>query len=648
MKGLDFKDWYKISEDKQSTTLKHSKGHVMTIAHAALPKIQQEQLKRIKMADGGKADDVPEPNKKSAQEFSKGASESGAPSVSEAYNNIKSGLGFAEGGSVESWTKREDNEKGINKGHAGMHIKHGEGDEDSIGAAKLSHKKVLKEMKEMPPRKLYADSPEPVSKDDNAPNADNSQSTNTGQPITINVGTHPVIPQNLATDEPLEKKDTAPSAPVNQQIPQSQPIQAANRDLVEQNAANTLAAGQAAKAANLAAVPIAQAQANITGPAEHELAEIQKTAAQHYQNQYQQLAQHAQAYENYINQHPPNPNAYLENMGAGRKMATAVGLMLGGMGQGLIGGDNPALTFLNSQIQNNIEAQKQRADQQKTVWGAYNDLYHNGQVATNMATVAEINRVGHMVNMQAARLKTLEAARQAKLFNSNLQMEKDGLFQKSAGIITQNGGSPGTPTAGQSIEPQGLRKDLDYTATPGSGRIPDLGQPPQFHVNYKQLQRHKNLAGTPGYMSAEEARTATDEAGALEQNNSAVRELHKQLGIMYANADGAAPILKYIGHQGLFGFSLPDLTSLSPAARKYGAAAAAVKKQLASIVLGGGNSELYSLIQDQFPTGTTEPDEFRNNVATAENAARQQVRPSILRAYEKVHPGLVSGLLGEE
>lgn len=53
MKGLNLSGWQKVGGDKKSTTLKHDKGHVMIVAHGKLPKIQQEALKRLKMADGG-------------------------------------------------------------------------------------------------------------------------------------------------------------------------------------------------------------------------------------------------------------------------------------------------------------------------------------------------------------------------------------------------------------------------------------------------------------------------------------------------------------------------------------------------------------------------------------------------------------------
>lgn len=61
-------------------------------------------MKKKKMADGGSVDDVPEPNKKAASEFSKGASSSGYEGmdtyIKNAKEGIKSAMGYADGGEV--------------------------------------------------------------------------------------------------------------------------------------------------------------------------------------------------------------------------------------------------------------------------------------------------------------------------------------------------------------------------------------------------------------------------------------------------------------------------------------------------------------------------------------------------------------------
>lgn len=51
---LNFKDWEKTAEDGKTVTMAHPSGHTMKILVTKLPKIQQEAIKRLKLAKGGK------------------------------------------------------------------------------------------------------------------------------------------------------------------------------------------------------------------------------------------------------------------------------------------------------------------------------------------------------------------------------------------------------------------------------------------------------------------------------------------------------------------------------------------------------------------------------------------------------------------
>lgn len=53
---LEFRHWAVESSDEKRAVLKHKDGHSMTVALKALPQIQQDQIKRIKMDKGGKVD----------------------------------------------------------------------------------------------------------------------------------------------------------------------------------------------------------------------------------------------------------------------------------------------------------------------------------------------------------------------------------------------------------------------------------------------------------------------------------------------------------------------------------------------------------------------------------------------------------------
>lgn len=58
MKGIDYKDFKKVSSDKKSTVLRHSKGHELKIAHNALSSNHKAALDKlpVMMAEGGETD----------------------------------------------------------------------------------------------------------------------------------------------------------------------------------------------------------------------------------------------------------------------------------------------------------------------------------------------------------------------------------------------------------------------------------------------------------------------------------------------------------------------------------------------------------------------------------------------------------------
>lgn len=84
-----------------------------------------------------------------------------------------------------------------------------------------------------------------------------------------------------------------------------------------------------------------------------------------------------------------NPNAYLENMSTGQKIGTAIGLFLGGWSSAYTGQGNPAMQFLQNQINRDVEAQKANLDNKKTVLGAYYDQTHNLMAAESMARATQ-------------------------------------------------------------------------------------------------------------------------------------------------------------------------------------------------------------------------------------------------------------------
>jgi len=170
------------------------------------------------------------------------------------------------------------------------------------------------------------------------------------------------------------------------------------------------------------------------------------------QKSLQDIQEHRQqALSDYASGHI-NPKHYQENMGTGQKVATAIGLLLGGFTGGFNKTNvNPAAQWLNDQINKDIEAQKSNMDKQKNVLSAYQDLYHDNILATN-ATRATLNDIyDHQIQTEAARLGTPAAKAAADAAHAQFAFQNGQLVQSMAirnavlGSIKTNGGKGVTP-----------------------------------------------------------------------------------------------------------------------------------------------------------------------------------------------------------
>jgi len=372
MKMLDLSKFEKIGEDKDTTKMRHKDGHEMTILHAKLPRLHREQLKRLKMADGGPV--AQDPNKPWTQndkkDFEKGAS-SGDVTLGQAYDNAKKSLGFAKGG----------------KAH------YAEGTEDAPAS---------KNDIPMPPAEDNTPAQAPA-----APAAFPAADALAAQ----NQGT-PGIDQNLST-------------PTGAALTQASAIQAGEQagnlqqkiDTASAQGKQTLAAQQAQNAADI----------------------------QNRQNQtITDMKQHTDDFAQYMAEHPINENAYMENKNAGQKVATALGLVLGGFSGGFNGsGVNPAMNYLLAQQDRNIAAQKARMDQAHTIYGAYHSLYGDENVSTALTKVSMNDKLMADSNALAAKLGTPQAHVANLNLRAQLMQKNYDNLQKAAFLANQPGASAG-------------------------------------------------------------------------------------------------------------------------------------------------------------------------------------------------------------
>lgn len=127
-----------------------------------------------------------------------------------------------------------------------------------------------------------------------------------------------------------------------------------------------------------------------------------------------------------------DPNHYMESRSTGQKIANGIGLFLGGLGQGLIGGNNPAQDWLNNQIDRDISAQKANLDKKKTLLGANQEMFKDSVLANNATRVNMNDIYDHQIQNEAAKLGTAQAKAAADMAHSKFALENAQLLNQSS------------------------------------------------------------------------------------------------------------------------------------------------------------------------------------------------------------------------
>jgi hypothetical protein len=394
MKMLDLSKFEKIGEDKDTTKMRHKDGHEMTIMHAKLPRLHREQLKRLKMADGGPV--AQDPNKPWTQndkkDFEKGAS-GGDVTLGQAYDNAKKSLGFAKGGVA--------------------HFKDG-GDTSKLDIEPIN------------PNSQDAQ-PDPSSRSTQSTTGDSGQS------------------------------DQQMSAQPFQGIPfGGNPLQ--------QQAENVLGAQ------NLNATGLNQ-EAAAKGAMSSAAVPVERQRIQNAEDTKRALNDNASVFlgatqdtSDFMKNNPGviDRTHFMRSMPDEQKALTALGLLVGGFTGGFNGtGNNPAMNWLKDQQEKDIAAQQKSWENglegQKTVLGAYQQLFNNREAAIEAARVTDNDRNIHQLQQIADTQGTPLAYAHAKMAQAKLINDNTISTQKAAGYLLNNP-PPAAQQAQQQSGPSGPAK----------------------------------------------------------------------------------------------------------------------------------------------------------------------------------------------
>lgn len=518
MSKLDLTKFRKSSSDKQSATLKHPDGHEIKIALSALSPKMRAELHALPMADGGS---VPEPDKKKAEQAQR---EINTPLTSEQMMaNLKSGLGFAEGGTVKpvpgsKYPSSEGEYAPAMKENYG-NVKADPGFSKYSGG--MGAPKIANTRKMTDESANYADGGEVA---DNSTVASEMTSPSSDSP------------EKIVADAASQANTEA--APMAESAPQSTPVptaydnifnkaydqQAANNpgqpdEFTERQAtgvADQAAANQAFKSAqppvegNLATqqtpldgpstmptqAPQAQdpytqmvskglgeQEAGIRGQAAAEgqlgrnqaetlnqQVEQQNNAMSDYKMHSDKIEDQRNAYQQDLANHHIDPNRYMGSFGTGDRIKLAIGMFLAhGSGPN---GTNPLMTYIDKMIDRDIDAQKAELGKKETLLSA--NMKHFGDLrdSTLMTNMMMKDTAATQLAAQAAQSSDPMAKAKAQIELGKLHSQNALLMSQLAASRTlggANGNNIEQYLATMRVANPPVAKEVEARYVPGVG-----------------------------------------------------------------------------------------------------------------------------------------------------------------------------------
>ena len=226
----------------------------------------------------------------------------------------------------------------------------------------------------------------------------------------------------------------------------------------------------------------------------------EQTAAKTLQSQLAEKEATIKAVSDDIEGNYINPNMYLDNMSTGKKISTALGLILGGMGSAKTGGQNPAMAFLNAQIERNVAAQQMNMTKNHNLLSALERQYGDKMVAANMFRAINANVLANQLGSatstaNSALAKAAGMQGQGQLKNQAAQYLRTAQLMHMKNSL--NGAQPGADmdarvnqylNAARTMDPAGAR-EVEERYVPGVG----VSNVPLNADDRKELQTRQNL-----------------------------------------------------------------------------------------------------------------------------------------------------------
>lgn len=385
---LDLSKFKRVQADKQTTTLKHSDGHEIRIAHKSLQPEMRKQLDKLPMhmAKGGP---------------------------------VKN---YAYAGEVEGETAAQDPRAPVT-----VNVNASPEKDPEEGVFERLGRSLMDKLAGPPPGSNVQPTPMP-SMGEIGRAAGNAV---LGPPP----GTQLNNQGNFVPAPPPQSMQVAsldPNIGMGGGEPQAQPQQGMGADpygneaaIAKQIAALDLQRqGQQQSAQAMGNLGVAQAGV------EQGYQQQQLSNQEVYANANKELEDDRKALQSDIASGQIDPEHFVKNMSTGDKILNGLGLILGGMGAGLTGGPNLAFESMQRNIDRDIASQRDELGKKQNL------LAHNMQTTSNLRAATELTRM-QTNDMVASKLKMEALKAQDAIQKGNL-LNIAGLFDAESAKLQHN------------------------------------------------------------------------------------------------------------------------------------------------------------------------------------------------------------------
>lgn len=180
------------------------------------------------------------------------------------------------------------------------------------------------------------------------------------------------------------------------------------------------------------------AQAKATAAAEIETQQRLQSVQENYQKSLAELQSERQALQADLQNAHIDPSRFINNMSTGKKIGTAIGLMLSGLGAGGSGQQNMAEKFLRSQIDADIEAQKGEIGKKQNLLSMNMQKFGDLRAATEMTKAMQLDIAASKLRQSAEQTKEPIVRARALQAAGKLDRESAEMIDKLAKTRAMN------------------------------------------------------------------------------------------------------------------------------------------------------------------------------------------------------------------